>query len=57
MLLDINGKVIEVFDDNHLLTRNAIENWHGHLVFTILLPAVTAKGLVDKGQLLLLKII
>ena len=47
MLLDINGKVIEVFDDNHLLTRNAIENWHGHSLYD-LLPAVTAKGLVDK---------
>lgn len=44
---DINGKVIEVFDDNHLLNRNGAENLQGVSLYDIF-SKVEAKGLIDK---------
>lgn len=38
MLLDTTGKIIEVFDDNNLLSRNVTENWQGLNLHDLLLP-------------------
>ena len=47
MLLDTDGKIIEVFDDNLLLSRNVAENWQGLNLHDLLLPT-EAKEFIKK---------
>lgn len=47
MIVDLSGKIVEVFDDNQLLSKDSATNWLGQSFFN-LLPIEPARQLVQE---------